>query len=74
MLFINVMWILVYFSYIHNIRDVLAKNTRVLYLKTSGCSYGKHPDVLIFRSLSSFHIKVTVCMYTSVLLVVGNIV
>lgn len=66
MLFINAMWILVCFSYIHNIRMFL--------LKTSGCSYGKHPDVLIFRSLSSFHIKVTVCMYTSVLLVVGNIV
>ena len=37
MLFINAMWILVCFSYIHNIRMLLPK--------TPGCFNAQHPDV-----------------------------
>ena len=46
-------------------------DTPPLSVKTSGCFRQEHPDVLMYSSLNYIHIKDTIYMYKSILLVIG---
>ena len=56
----NIILVIIYLSYSHNIR--------MFYSKTPGCCYRKHPGVVVSLSLSNSHIEAIAYIYKGILL------